>query len=127
MKTFLVIGVGRFGRHLCQKLSGLGYEVMAIDTDEEEIEHVLPYTVNSMIGDGTNKEFIRSLGPETFDICFVTIGDCFQTSLLATYTLKACGAKQVVARASDEVQEMFLLQCQQCAELYRAARRKFHL
>ena len=62
MKTFLVIGVGRFGRHLCQKLSGLGYEVMAIDTDEEEIEHVLPYTVNSMIGDGTNKEFIRSLG-----------------------------------------------------------------
>ena len=37
MKTFLVIGVGRFGRHLCQKLSGLGYEVMAIDTDEEEI------------------------------------------------------------------------------------------
>ena len=77
---------------------------MAIDTDEEEIEHVLPYTVNSMIGDGTNKEFIRSLGPETFDICFVTIGDCFQTSLLATYTLKACGAKQVVARASDEVQ-----------------------
>lgn len=109
MKTFLVIGVGRFGRHLCQKLSGLGYEVMAIDTDEEEIEHVLPYTVNSMIGDGTNKEFIRSLGPETFDICFVTIGDCFQTSLLVTYTLKACGAKQVVARASDEVQEMFLL------------------
>lgn len=109
MKTFLVIGVGRFGRHLCQKLFGLGYEVMAIDTDEEEIEQVLPYTVNSMIGDGTSKSFIRSLGPESFDICFVAIGDSFQTSLETTYILKECGAKQVVARASDEVQEKFLL------------------
>ena len=49
------------------------------------------------------------LDPGPPNICFVTIGDCFQTSLLATYTLQACGAKQVVARASDEVQEMFLL------------------
>jgi trk system potassium uptake protein TrkA len=109
MKTFLVIGIGRFGRHLCKKLYDLGYEVMAVDSREECINSVLDYTTDSMIGDSTNETFIRSLGVDSFDTCFVAIGDNFQNSLETTSLLKEAGAKVVVARASREVHRKFLL------------------
>ena len=101
MKSFLVIGVGRFGRHLCKKLYELGYDVMAVDRNEDCIEQVLPYTLNSMIG--------KSIGVGNFDTCFVAIGDDFQTSLETTSLLSECGAKYVVSRASRDTQAKFLL------------------
>ncbi len=109
MKTFLVIGIGRFGRHLCRKLYDLGYEVMAVDKNENCINSVLDYTTDSMIGDSTNESFIRSLGVDNFDTCFVAIGDNFQNSLETTSLLKEAGAKVVVSRASREVHRKFLL------------------
>ncbi len=109
MKSFLVIGVGRFGRHVCKKLFELGYDVMAVDRNEECIERVLPYTVNSIIGDSTNGDFIKSIGVGNFDTCFVAIGDDFQTSLETTSLLSECGAKYVVSRASRDMQAKFLL------------------
>ena len=108
-KTFLVIGTGEFGYYLCRKLYDLGYEIMAVDKDEKHIETVLPYTVNSLIGDATNVEFLKSLGVENFDVCFVTVGDRFQDSLEITSLLKENGAKKVVSRASREIQQKFLL------------------
>ena len=109
MKNYLVIGVGRFGRHVCKKLFELGYDVMAVDRNEECIEQVLPYTLNSMIGDSTKSEFIKSIGVGNFDVCFVAIGDDFQTSLETTSLLSECGAKYVVSRASRDTQAKFLL------------------
>ena len=108
-KTFLVIGTGEFGYYICKKLYELGYEIMAVDQDEKHIEAVLPYTVNSLIGDATNLEFLKSLGVENFDVCFVTVGDRFQDSLEITSLLKENGAKMVVSRASREIQQKFLL------------------
>ena len=108
-KTFLVIGTGEFGFYLCKKLYDLGYEIMAVDQDEQHIEAVLPYTVNSLIGDATNVEFLKSLGVDSFDACFVTVGDRFQDSLEITSLLKENGAKRVVSRASREIQRKFLL------------------
>ena len=108
-KTFLVIGTGEFGYYVCKKLYELGYEIMAVDQDEKHIEAVLPYTVNSLIGDATNLEFLKSLGVENFDVCFVTVGDRFQDSLEITSLLKENGAKKVVSRASREIQQKFLL------------------
>ncbi len=108
-KTFLVIGTGEFGYYICKKLYELGYEIMAVDQDEKHIEAVLPYTVNSLIGDATNLEFLKSLGVENFDVCFVTVGDRFQDSLEITSLLKENGAKKVVSRASREIQQKFLL------------------
>ena len=109
MKSFLVVGVGRFGRHLCKKLFELGYDVMAVDRNEDCIEQVLPYTLNSMIGDSTKADFIKSIGVSNFDVCFVAIGDDFQTSLETTSLLGECGAKHVVSRASRDTQAKFLL------------------
>ena len=109
MKTVLLIGLGRFGRHLAMQLSELGHQVMAVDTNEERISDVLPYVTNAQIGDSTNAEFLRSLGIGNFDVCIVTISGNFQNSLETTSLLKELGAKRVVSRAERDVQAKFLL------------------
>ena len=97
MKNVLLIGAGRFGRHIAMQLSQLGHQVMAVDTNEERINDVLPFVTNAQIGDSTNAEFLRSLGIGNFDVCFVTISGSFQNSLETTSLLKELGAKCVVS------------------------------
>ena len=109
MKSVLIIGLGRFGRHIAMKLNDLNHQVMAVDQNEERVNAVLPFVTNAQIGDSTNEEFLSSLGIRNFDACIVAIGDNFQNSLETAYLLKELGAKKVVARASKEMQEKFLL------------------
>ena len=109
MKSVLLIGLGRFGRHIAMKLYDLGHQIMAVDSNEERINAVLPFVTNAQIGDSTNEEFLSSLGIRNFDACIVAIGDDFQSSLETASLLKEMGAKHVVARASRGVQEKFLL------------------
>ena len=109
MKNILLIGAGRFGRHIAVQLSQLGHQVMAVDTNEERINDVLPYVTNAQIGDSTNAELLHSLGIGNFDVCLVTIGGSFQNSLQTTSLLKELGAKCVVSRAERDVQAKFLL------------------
>ena len=111
MKSVLLIGLGRFGRHAAQKLSDLGHQVMAVDSDEERVNAVLPYVTSAQIGDSTSRDFLSALGVRNFDACIVAIGDNFQNSLETTDLLKELGAKKVIARASRGVQEKFLLRC----------------
>ena len=109
MKNILLIGAGRFGRHIAMQLSQLGHQVMAVDTNEERINDVLPFVTNAQIGDSTNEEFLRTLGIGNFDVCFVTISSNFQNSLETTSLLKELGAQYVVSRAERDVQAKFLL------------------
>lgn len=109
MKSVLLIGLGRFGRHIAMKLNDLNHQVMAVDQNEERVNAVLPFVTNAQIGDSTNEEFLSSLGIRNFDTCIVTIGDNFQNSLETASLLKELGAKKVIARASRGVQEKFLL------------------
>ena len=109
MKSILLIGLGRFGKHVARKLNALNHQVMAVDSDEERVNAVLPYVTNAQIGDSTSEEFLSSLGIRNFDACIVAIGDDFQNSLETTSLLKELGAKKVIARASTGVQEKFLL------------------
>jgi len=109
MKSILLIGLGRFGTNLAMELNDLGHQVMAVDSDETRLNAVMPYVTDGMIGDSTNVQFLESLGIPDFDICFVAIGNDFQSSLETTYNLKELGAKLVVSRASQEVQQKFLL------------------
>ena len=109
MKQILVIGLGRFGRHMCQKLGDLGHQVMAVDKDENRVEACLSYVTNALVGDATRQDFVQSLGVDNYDLCFVCIGDSFQDSLEATALLKDLGAKKVIARASRDVHARFLL------------------
>ena len=109
MKNKLLIGLGRFGRHIALQLNKLGHEVMAVDSNEERVNEILPIVTNAQIGDSTNTEFLKSLGIGNFDVCIVTIGGNFQNSLETTSLLKELGAKLVVSRAERDVQEKFLL------------------
>jgi len=109
MKSVLLIGLGRFGRSIAEKLNGLGHDVMAVDRREDRVNDTLPLVTDAQIGDSTNEAFLRSLGVNNYDVCFVAIGDNFQSSLVTTSLLKELGAKKVVARASQEVQRKLLL------------------
>lgn len=109
MKNILLIGLGRFGRHVAIQLNNLGHEVMAVDNNEERVNEVLPFVTNAQIGDSTNADFLKSLGIGNFDVCMVTIGGNFQNSLETTSLLKELGAKTVVSRAERDVQKKFLL------------------
>lgn len=109
MKSVLLIGLGRFGKHVAVELSKLGHEVMAVDDDEVKINEVLPYVTNGQIGDSTKEEFLESLDIPGFDVCIVAIGNDFQSSLETTSLLKELGGKRVIARAEQDAQEKFLL------------------
>ena len=109
MKQILVIGLGRFGRHLCQKLGELGHQIMAVDKDEERVEACMHVVTNALVGDATRQDFLQSLGVDNYDLCIVCIGDSFQDSLETTALLKDFGAKKVIARASRDVHARFLL------------------
>lgn len=109
MKSILLIGLGRFGRHMAIEFSRQKQEIMAIDKNEERINDALPYVTNAQIGDATSERFMASLGVRNFDLCVVAIGDDFQSSLEATALLKDCGASFVLARASRDVHARFLL------------------
>lgn len=94
MKNILLIGVGRFGRHIAMHLNQLGHQVMAVDRNEERIDAVMPYVTNAQIGDSVNADFLRSLGVGNYDVCIVTIGSSFQDSLETACLLKELGAKE---------------------------------
>ncbi len=109
MKNILVIGMGRFGQHLCRELYTLGNEIMAIDTDEGALESVSEYVAASRVADCTNPDVLKSVGVTDYDICVVCIGNNFQNSLEITSQLKEMGAKYVVSKANRDIQAKFLL------------------
>ncbi len=109
MKSVLLIGLGRFGKHTLEKLNELNHEVMAVDRNEQRVNEVLPMVTDAQIGDAANMTFLRSLGVDNYDVCLVAIGDDFQNSLVITAYLKELGAKKVVSRASSDIQRQFLL------------------
>lgn len=109
MKSVLIIGMGAFGQHLALKLIDLKNEVMIVDMDEEIVTEMSSLVTNAEIGDCTKEEVLKSIGVGNFDICFVTIGDNFQSSLEITSLLKDLGAKYVISKASRDIQAKFLL------------------
>ena len=109
MKSILLIGINRFGSLLAKQLNELGHQIMAVDKDEARINGILPFVTDAQIGDSTNEAFLRSLGVNNYDVCIVTIGGDFQSSLETTSLLKELGGKLVISRADRDVQAKFLL------------------
>lgn len=109
MKTVLIIGMGKFGRRLCENMVRLGNEVMIIDELEETMEDLIPYVTSAKIGNCTNPEVLKSLGLNDFDIVFVCIGDNFQSSLEVTSLVKELGARYVISKAERDIHAKFLL------------------
>ncbi|MBR2894114.1 MAG: TrkA family potassium uptake protein [Oscillospiraceae bacterium] len=109
MKSFLIIGLGSFGHHLCRALAQQHCEIMIADNTSASLEDLLPLVVSAKVGDCTNEKVLSSFGVESFDACFVCVGDDILASLQITSLLKELGAKKVFSKASDDVQAKFLL------------------
>lgn len=109
MKSFLIIGMGSFGHHLCRSFGKLDCEIMIVDEKQENLEDMLPYVTSAKIGDCTNPDVLKSFDVETFDACFVSVGGSFQNSLQITSLLKELRAKIVYSKADEDIQAKFLL------------------
>ena len=109
MKSILMIGLGRFGRHMTEKLLDEGNDVLGIDKSEDRADKCTDILRDIQIGDATDEHFMESLGINNFDICVVAIGDNFQASLEITVILKDLGAKFIIARANRDVHKKLLL------------------
>lgn len=109
MKSVLLIGLGSFGKQIAVQLDKLGHEVLGVDINEIRVNDAIDIVTDAQIGDSTNEAFLRSIGVDNFDVCFVTISKDFQCSLETTFLLKELGASFVVARAERDGQEKLLL------------------
>lgn len=109
MKSFLIIGMGFLGNHLCEELSKNSCEIMIADINPLKVENTTSAVVTARICDCTNRAVLESLGVEDFDVCFVCIEDYFQACLEITDLLKELGAKKVYSTANRQIEEKFLL------------------
>ena len=109
MKSILIIGLGRFGRHMAQKFIESGHEVMAVDISEERADSAVGIIPQILIGDATDERFMASLGVKNFDLAVVAISENFQQVLEITVLLKDLGCKYTVARATRDVHKKLLL------------------
>lgn len=109
MISVLLIGMGKFGRTLGEKLMSMGDEVMIVDKNEDVINPIAAKYTNALIANCMNEENLASMDIPNFDICVVAIGDDFQSSLEITSLLKDLGAKKIVSKATTDIQRKFLM------------------
>ncbi len=103
MKSYVVIGLGRFGSETARRLSQLGGEVLAVDINADLVQQISNDVTHAVVADATDKEVLRTLGVEDFDCGIVAVGGSLGNSVLATMNLKELGVKRVVCKAHDEV------------------------
>ena len=110
-RQFAVIGLGRFGRAVCQTLHGMGYEVMGIDSNENRVAQVLTDQIaaHAIQLDATQPSALIEAGIPDFDTVIVAIGNYVQESIITTLTVKESGVPHVVAKASSEIHGKLLV------------------
>ena len=107
-KTYVVIGLGKFGTAVASRLFALGNEVLAIDTSAEKVQRAEPYVTCAVIGDARDEDVLRSLGVNNYDCAVVAIGTDLATSVIVTLNLKELGLPRVLCKATDEIQKKAL-------------------
>lgn len=108
MKSFIVIGLGRFGSEAARCLCRQGCEVLAIDVSSELVQQISEEVTQAVTGDGRDKEVLRALDAKSFDCGIVAIGDSLGDSVLATMNLKELGVPYLVCKASNETHKEVL-------------------
>ena len=108
MKSFLVVGLGRFGTAVAMTLRDLGNEVMVIDENPEKVQKISDHVTYAVVADARDEEVLESLGAQNFDCAVVAIGDNLAANILVTLNLKALGVPQIICKARDEQQRRAL-------------------
>lgn len=102
-KQFVVIGLGRFGRSVAITLFQMGYDVLAIDEDQEVVQDIADQVTHAVQMDATDEYALKTLGIRNFDVAVVTIGSNIQASIMVTLTLKEAGVKYIIAKGNSEI------------------------
>lgn len=100
-KQFAVIGLGRFGENLIRELTNSGYEVLAIDTNNERVNDTAEFATHAVQADAMDEQALKALGIRNFDVVVVAIGHNIQANILATIILKEMGVKKIIAKAQS--------------------------
>ena len=108
MKTFVVIGLGRFGSAVATELSSLGHEVLALDDSEENVERIADKVTHAVTGDARDPAVLRALGVRNYDCAVVAVGVDVGTSALVTLNLKELGVRRVICKAQSHVHRKVL-------------------
>jgi len=108
MKTYIVIGLGRFGKSVAARLYELGNEVLAIDASEENIQQISNFVTHAVVGDARDEAVLRALGVRNYDCAIVSIGGDLSASILITLALKELGVPAVICKASNELNKKAL-------------------
>ncbi len=108
-KSFLIIGLGRFGTSLATHLAVLGHEVMAVDRNEENVSAIADIVTHSLIADASEERVLQQLGISNFDCIVIAVGDDLRSSILTCVLCKERGAKRVIAKAYDDLHAKLLL------------------
>ena len=108
MKTFVVIGLGRFGSAVATELSSLGHEVLALDDSEENVQKVADKVTHAVTGDARDPAVLRALGVRNYDCAVVAVGVDVGTSALITLNLKELGVRKVICKAQSHVHRKVL-------------------
>jgi len=103
MKSFLIIGLGRFGTSCAYALNDMNYEVLGVDEDARLVNNIAPYITHAVVADSTNEDFLSTIGVDKFDACIVAIGDNQEASVMITVLLKEYGAKYIIAKAHNDL------------------------
>lgn len=101
MKTFAVIGLGRFGRAVAMQLFNMGCEVLAVDRSMDNINMISDYVTHAVCGDAKEESVLKALGIRNYDCVIVAIGGDLTDSVLTTLMLKEMGIKRLICKASD--------------------------
>lgn len=109
MKSYIVIGMGRFGMEVARQLHALGCEVLAISNNEEMVNQVSNDVTHAVVADARDKSVLRALGAADFECAIVAIGGSLADSVLATMNLKELGVPRIVCKAHDETHRQVLL------------------
>ena len=108
MKTYVIIGLGRFGTAVAMKLQELGNEVMVIDESETQVQRLADYVTHAVVADARDEDVLASLGVRNFDCAVVAIGEDLAASVLITLNLTSLGVPKVICKARDEQQKRAL-------------------
>ncbi len=108
MKSFLVIGLGRFGSEVARKLSEQKGEVLAMDRRNDLVQQLSNHVTHAVVGDSQDKEVLRALGAGNFDCAVVAIGGDLSASVLTVMNLKELGVPYIVCKAHDETHRRVL-------------------
>lgn len=102
-KQFAVIGMGRFGSSVAKTLYNLGFEVLAIDSNETRTQEVVNMVTHAVQADSTDEDALRALGIRNFDVVVVAIGQDIQSSILTSLILKDMGVSMLIVKAQNDL------------------------